>query len=593
MAEQDGYIPGVPCWVDTTQPDPEAAAGLLRRPVRVGVRGRDAAGGARQVLHRPDSRRRRGRCRARSPRARRRAADVEHLRLGRERRRDRRPRSATPAARVLMEPVDVMDSGRMAVFADPEGAVFCVWQAKEHQGATVVNEHGSLNFNDLNTRDLEGAKAFYGAVFGWETIDSAAARDVGPARLRRPPRAAQPRDARGHGRDGRARRASRTWWRALNPIPDDQPDTPAHWGVTFAVDDADAIAARAGELGGERGRAAVRRALGADDGHQRSAGRHVHREQVRAREQGPRRRNRQTHRARDEFRRARRGLSTHAPRPTDRRCDVRQRRTRPCWPKGWSSTTRAARATVEAVRGVDLEVQRRRDLRLPRPQRGRQVDDGADAHHAADDHLRSRRGGGHRRRPRARTRPAAGSASRFRRPASTRARPAASCWSCTGGCSASARRGGRNAREQLLALVELEDAADRVIKGYSGGMERRLDLAAALVHEPEVLFLDEPTTGPRPGQPADRLGGAAPDQRARDDGVPHDPVPRGGRPALRPHRDHRRRPHRARGHARGSSRPTSARAPGGDEEPTLDDVFLDATGRTRERAAGEVQEVAA
>ena len=56
--------------------------------------------------------------------------------------------------------------------------------------------------------------------------------------------------------------------------------------------------------------------------------------------------------------------------------------------------------------------------------------------------------------------------------------------------------------EELLELVELEDAADRVIKGYSGGMQRRLDLAAALVHEPEVLFLDEPTTGL---DPASRL----------------------------------------------------------------------------------------
>ena len=56
--------------------------------------------------------------------------------------------------------------------------------------------------------------------------------------------------------------------------------------------------------------------------------------------------------------------------------------------------------------------------------------------------------------------------------------------------------------EELLSLVELGDAADRVIKGYSGGMERRLDLAASLVHEPEVLFLDEPTTGL---DPASRL----------------------------------------------------------------------------------------
>ncbi|MCW2542318.1 MAG: putative multidrug transporter ATP-binding protein [Frankiales bacterium] len=49
--------------------------------------------------------------------------------------------------------------------------------------------------------------------------------------------------------------------------------------------------------------------------------------------------------------------------------------------------------------------------------------------------------------------------------------------------------------EELLGLVGLSEAADRTIKGYSGGMKRRLDLATALVHEPSVLFLDEPTTG--------------------------------------------------------------------------------------------------
>jgi ABC-2 type transport system ATP-binding protein len=56
--------------------------------------------------------------------------------------------------------------------------------------------------------------------------------------------------------------------------------------------------------------------------------------------------------------------------------------------------------------------------------------------------------------------------------------------------------------QELLELVELTEAADRSIKGYSGGMKRRLDLASALVHRPEVLFLDEPTTGL---DPASRL----------------------------------------------------------------------------------------
>ena len=149
----------------------------------------------------------------------------------------------------------------------------------------------------------------------------------------------------------------------------------------------------------------------------------------------------------------------------------------------------------------------------------------------------------------------------------------------------------QRARE-LLALVELEDAADRMIKGYSGGMKRRLDLASALVHEPEVLFLDEPTTGL---DPASRLtiwdevrrinargttvflttqyleeADALCERLAIIDGGL---IVREGTPdALK---------------ADLKARWSNGR------EPTLDDVFLDATGRTRDRAAGEVQEVTA
>lgn len=64
------------------------------------------------------------------------------------------------------------------------------------------------------------------------------------------------------------------------------------------------------------------------------------------------------------------------------------------------------------------------------------------------------------------------------------------------------RRAAKRRSEELLELLGLSDAADRLIKTYSGGMKRRLDLAAALVLDPEVLFLDEPTTGL---DPASRL----------------------------------------------------------------------------------------
>jgi ABC-2 type transport system ATP-binding protein len=146
--------------------------------------------------------------------------------------------------------------------------------------------------------------------------------------------------------------------------------------------------------------------------------------------------------------------------------------------------------------------------------------------------------------------------------------------------------------QQLLELVELEDSADRRIKGYSGGMKRRLDLASALVHEPEVLFLDEPTTGL---DPASRLtvwdevrrinalgttvflttqyleeADALCDRLAIIDGGR---IVREGTPAELKAELRARR--------------------GLDADPTLDDVFLDATGRTRSRVAGDVQEVSA
>lgn len=144
--------------------------------------------------------------------------------------------------------------------------------------------------------------------------------------------------------------------------------------------------------------------------------------------------------------------------------------------------------------------------------------------------------------------------------------------------------------QELLELVDLLDAADRRVKGYSGGMKRRLDLASALVHRPEVLFLDEPTTGLDPAsrltvwdevRRINALGTTVflttqyleeADQLCNrlaiiDDGL----IIREGTPASLKKELRRRR-----------NMTTN---------PTLDDVFLDATGRTRERVAGEVKEI--
>ena len=115
-----------------------------------------------------------------------------------------------------------------------------------------------------------------------------------------------------------------------------------------------------------------------------------------------------------------------------------------------------------------------------------------------------------------------------------------------------ARQRGRRRAVELLARVDLVEAADRRVGTYSGGMRRRLDLALALVHEPEVLFLDEPTTGL---DPISRLTLWDEVRRLNGDGhhrVPHHPVPGGGRPARRARGDHRRRADRGRGDAHGA-----------------------------------------
>jgi ABC-2 type transport system ATP-binding protein len=142
----------------------------------------------------------------------------------------------------------------------------------------------------------------------------------------------------------------------------------------------------------------------------------------------------------------------------------------------------------------------------------------------------------------------------------------------------------------LLKLVDLEGDADRRIKGYSGGMKRRLDLASALVHRPDVLFLDEPTTGL---DPASRLTVWDELRRINDQGTTvflttqylEEADQLCGRLAIIDA-----------GLIVAEGTPSELKADlrqrrGLTEEPTLDDVFLEATGRTRERAAGEVQEV--
>ena len=70
---------------------------------------------------------------------------------------------------VVAPPFDVVESGRQAVIADPESAVFSIWQPKQHFGAGLVNDAGAFSLNQLNTTDPESARTFYGELFGWRS----------------------------------------------------------------------------------------------------------------------------------------------------------------------------------------------------------------------------------------------------------------------------------------------------------------------------------------------------------------------------------------------------------------------------------------
>jgi uncharacterized protein len=249
LLERDGYLPGVPCWIDTSQPDPEAAVafysglfgweledvmppGSPGRYFIARLRGGDVAAVGSQPEGGPPT-------------------AVWNTYVWVDNADDIAAKVRDAGGRVLTEPFDVLTAGRMAVFADPEGAAFSVWQANEHKGARVVNEHGSLNFNGLNTRDPDGARSFYGSVFGWDTLglgEGAAMwrLDGYGDFLERSDPGLRERVRELGGPEGFEDVVA-----SLNPLTDDQADVPAHWSVTFAVDDADATAEKAAELGGQ------------------------------------------------------------------------------------------------------------------------------------------------------------------------------------------------------------------------------------------------------------------------------------------------------------------------------------------------------
>jgi uncharacterized protein len=232
MSERDAYENGVPSWTDHSSSDPEAAARFysaifgwetenVMPPDSGGqyfmarLRGRDVAAISSQMNPGPvvwttyitvDD------------------ADATAAKVG------------EAGGQVFAEPFDVFDSGRMAVLADNSGAPFSIWQAGRHIGAGLVNEPGAMCWNELLTRDADGARRFYGEVFGWRT--SGMPFEGGEYTVWHLPGEDEPEPQTGVG--GMMQMAGEQW----------PTDLPPHWMVYFAVDDTDAAGSRAEELGG-------------------------------------------------------------------------------------------------------------------------------------------------------------------------------------------------------------------------------------------------------------------------------------------------------------------------------------------------------
>jgi uncharacterized protein len=135
-------------------------------------------------------------------------------------------RAGELGANLMGEPFDVMTSGRMALVQDPTGAVFALWQPRESIGAEIVNGHGALSLNQLNTSDPGAAERFYGELFGWrfEKVPDTETAYWGIYR-----------DERLNG--------------GMMQLPSGAP-MPSHWLVYFGIDDLDAAAERISSTGG-------------------------------------------------------------------------------------------------------------------------------------------------------------------------------------------------------------------------------------------------------------------------------------------------------------------------------------------------------
>lgn len=226
MSERTSYAPGTPCWVDLATPDIDAAASFYGEVLgweapelpnsaemggyrRAKKNGKDVAGVMPLMQE--------GQPPAWST-----YVSVDDA--------DTIARAVQEnGGTMVAEPMDVMDLGRMAVFTDPTGAFFGIWQPGTFPGAELVNEYGCFGWNELGTRDVDSAKGFYGQVFGWAT-EERPATEIGTYYVWK----------QGEDRVG-----------GMMDIATVLPaEIPAHWLVYFTVENCDAAVEQVQSAGG-------------------------------------------------------------------------------------------------------------------------------------------------------------------------------------------------------------------------------------------------------------------------------------------------------------------------------------------------------
>lgn len=232
---------GVPCWVDTTQPDPQAAQAFYAD--LFGWTYESDGGYARAKLRDGDA----GAITAADPGNK----ATWNTYVWVDNADEVAERAAKAGGTVLVSPYDLGTDGRTATIADPAGATLQLWQPGDHRGANRINEPGSWNFNDLQTTDVEAAKAFYGEVFGWYTdeIDFGYGKSwmwkldgYGDLLANFDPNIRE-RQAGEQAPDG--------FWDVVAWMSEAPEDTAPNWGITFSVDDTDAALDRATKGGAE------------------------------------------------------------------------------------------------------------------------------------------------------------------------------------------------------------------------------------------------------------------------------------------------------------------------------------------------------